>query len=280
MAKLNTTFIIGALLLVFSLTGFGQNYSYDYKNMKMDEYQAELSKWQKREADAKAAIAEEEAKIADIEGKIAAAQKEYDDCWNKIYSMLGTDKQGYEDFVNQCKALENDLTSFVNLSPEEIYARQKELDEYKSRLAALRQDKRSLGPDPHEILGRCDSLIQQAETKLKSVGSKKYTVMRGDYLWRIAKNPDIYGDPYAWIRIYTANRNQIKNPDLIYPNQIFDIPLLARAGEHWVKRGENLTSIAQSRGNAFSWQRIYESNRDVIGEDPNVIYPHMILRLP
>lgn len=280
MAKLNTTFIISALLLVFSLTSFGQNYSYDYKNMKMDEYHAELSKWQKREADAKAAIAEEEAKIAEIEGKIAAAQKEYDDCWNKIYSMLGTDKQGYEDFVNQCKALENDLTSFVNLSPEEIYARQKELDEYKSRLAALRKDKRSLGPDPFDILGRCDSLIQQAENKLKSVGSKKYTVMRGDYLWRIAKKPDIYGDPYAWIRIYTANRNQIKNPDLIYPNQIFDIPLLTRAGEHWVKRGESLTSIAQSRGNAFSWQRIYESNRDVIGEDPNVIYPHMILRLP
>jgi len=280
MIKKNTTLILTMLMLAFSFSIFAQNFTYDYKNMKMDEYQVELSKWQKREADAKAAIADQEAKIADIEGKISANDGEYDKCWTKIYSTLGTDEAGYNDFVQQSKALENDLSGFVNLSAEDIYSRQSELEEYKNRLAELRKDKRSLGPDPYDILNRCESLIQQAENKLNSVGAKKYTVNRGDYLWRIAKMPNHYGDPYAWIRIYSANRTQIKNPDLIYPNQVFDIPLIRRSGEHWVTRGEDLTSIAKSSGNAFTWQRIYEANKDVIGDDPNMIYPHMILRLP
>ncbi|MCB0258754.1 MAG: hypothetical protein KDH97_01130 [Calditrichaeota bacterium] len=31
-------------------------------------------------------------------------------------------------------------------------------------------------------------------------------------------------------------------------------------------------------GNAFTWQRLYEANKDVVGEDPNMIYPHMVLK--
>ena len=272
--------VIGLLMLAFTFSTFAQQYSYDYKNMKMDEYNAELSKWQKREADAKAAIASEEAKIADADSKIASANAEYDQCWAGIYDALGTDKAGYNDFEAQCKALENDLSAFANLSAEDIYSRQAELEAYKMRLAALRKDKRSAGPDPFDTLNRCDSLIRQAENKLNSVGSKRYTVVRGDYLWKIAKKPSTYSDPYAWIRIYTSNRNQIKNPDLIYPNQVFDLPLLRKAGEHWVTRGESLSSISKSMGNAFTWQRVYEANKDVIGEDPSMIYPHMILRMP
>ena len=57
---------------------------------------------------------------------------------------------------------------------------------------------------------------------------KKYTVKykpaRRDCLWRIAGYNYIYDDPRLWPRIYKANKSQIKNPDLIFPGQIFDIP--------------------------------------------------------
>ena len=59
-------------------------------------------------------------------------------------------------------------------------------------------------------------------------GWKVYTVRlipeRRDCLWRIAEYDYIYGNPYLWSRIYKANKSQIKNPDLIYPGQVFDIP--------------------------------------------------------
>ena len=53
--------------------------------------------------------------------------------------------------------------------------------------------------------------------------SKNYTVKKGDCLWKIAGMPDIYGDPYKWPRIWSANAESISNPDLIYPHQLLKI---------------------------------------------------------
>ena len=51
---------------------------------------------------------------------------------------------------------------------------------------------------------------------------QQYTVVKGDSLSKIAKR--VYGDAQQWRKIYEANRDQIKNPDLIYPGQTFTIP--------------------------------------------------------
>lgn len=51
---------------------------------------------------------------------------------------------------------------------------------------------------------------------------RRYTVVKGDCLWKIAQR--YYGKGILWPRIYDANRNLIKKPDLIYSGQIFVIP--------------------------------------------------------
>jgi nucleoid-associated protein YgaU len=51
---------------------------------------------------------------------------------------------------------------------------------------------------------------------------KSYTVQKGDSLSKIAKRE--YGDAQQWRRIYEANRDTIKDPDLIYPGQVVRIP--------------------------------------------------------
>lgn len=280
MNKRHILIVASVILLAFAVSAFAQQYSYDYKNMKMDEYQAELTKWQKRLADAQAALAEQEARCAQLQEQIAAADKEIEDNWGEIYSMLGTDKTGYDDFTNQCKALENDVSAFLALSPEDMYSRRAELDGYEARLAELRKDKRSLGPEPYRVLQNVENLINQAKEKAQPAAAGKYEVARGDYLWKIAKKPEIYGDPYTWIRIYTYNRDQIKNPDLIYPQQVFSIPRMAGPGEYWVLKGESLGAISKKMGSSFTWHKLYEANKDVIGEDAARIYPHMVLRLP
>lgn len=53
---------------------------------------------------------------------------------------------------------------------------------------------------------------------------KDYTVVKGDCLWNISGFESIYADPVQWPRIYRANTDQIKDPDLIYPDQVFSIP--------------------------------------------------------
>jgi nucleoid-associated protein YgaU len=51
---------------------------------------------------------------------------------------------------------------------------------------------------------------------------RTYTVKTGDSLSRIAKAH--YGDAGQWKRIFEANMDKIKNPDLIHPGQEFTIP--------------------------------------------------------
>src|SRR4030095_3481620 len=51
---------------------------------------------------------------------------------------------------------------------------------------------------------------------------RTYTVVSGDNLSKIAKR--FYGDPNQWKRIFEANRDIIKDPDLIRPGQTLKIP--------------------------------------------------------
>ncbi|MBR1245624.1 LysM peptidoglycan-binding domain-containing protein [Bradyrhizobium sp. AUGA SZCCT0169] len=49
------------------------------------------------------------------------------------------------------------------------------------------------------------------------------TVSRGDSLWRISQLS--YGAGTRYAVIYKANREQIRNPNLIYPGQVFVVPM-------------------------------------------------------
>jgi nucleoid-associated protein YgaU len=49
--------------------------------------------------------------------------------------------------------------------------------------------------------------------------TKHYIVKRGDNLWAIAGRGRVYGDPFAWPLLYKANRDQIQDPDRIFPKQ-------------------------------------------------------------
>ena len=48
------------------------------------------------------------------------------------------------------------------------------------------------------------------------------TVQPGFTLWGIATRN--YGTGFSYVRIFDANRDQIRDPDLIYPGQIFTVP--------------------------------------------------------
>ncbi|PXA88393.1 peptidase M23, partial [Nostoc sp. 3335mG] len=56
----------------------------------------------------------------------------------------------------------------------------------------------------------------------KRFASGKAIIRRGDNLWTIARRT--YGEGIKYTTIYEANTGQIRDPDRIYPGQVFDLP--------------------------------------------------------
>jgi hypothetical protein len=54
------------------------------------------------------------------------------------------------------------------------------------------------------------------------LGADTVIVQPGNSLWRLARR--LYGQGVQYTVIYEANRDQIRNPDLIYPGQILEAP--------------------------------------------------------
>ena len=55
-----------------------------------------------------------------------------------------------------------------------------------------------------------------------TAGEQSYTVAAGDNLRKISRK--FYGDEMKWKSIWNANKDAIKNPDLIRVGQVLRIP--------------------------------------------------------
>lgn len=79
--------------------------------------------------------------------------------------------------------------------------------------------------DKVDLKGKVTARVEvpfEIEKGIESAKRRRIRVIKGDCLWKIAKH--LYGTGFAYVTIYQANKNQIKDPDLIYPNQVFVLP--------------------------------------------------------
>ena len=101
----------------------------------------------------------------------------------------------------------------VAATPEKKVTSQKQVVQTKPKPQPVVQKKSPPPPTPEEI-------YRMNYQKLPT----SHTVVKGECLWWIAEYKQIYNDPFMWPLIYKANRDKIKDPDLIYPGQVFRIP--------------------------------------------------------
>jgi nucleoid-associated protein YgaU len=52
----------------------------------------------------------------------------------------------------------------------------------------------------------------------------EYVVAKGDSLWKISAKAEVFADGFHWPLIYIANKDRIKDPDLIKPDWKLVIP--------------------------------------------------------
>ena len=54
------------------------------------------------------------------------------------------------------------------------------------------------------------------------VAKRRVVVQPGNSLWRIARR--VYGEGVHYTAIFDANAQTIRDPNMIFPGQVFDLP--------------------------------------------------------
>ncbi|MCX6149446.1 MAG: LysM peptidoglycan-binding domain-containing protein [Ignavibacteriales bacterium] len=198
------TYLVCSLVLFLSALSFAQ------EKMTKEEWQNEIS----RLTDQKTTLTTERDAVEGEVSKLKEVKVQtIEDCYDELYALIGTTKADVDNF----RKLVADLNGKIMRKEAPKADRQTELD-------ALKKNRISALP---EFFDKVQNQMQRSlDAWVEAPKEVMYTVVKGDCLWNIAKKKEHYGNAFAWPKIYQANRDQIKNPDLIYPKQIFKIPNL------------------------------------------------------
>ncbi|MBI5731069.1 MAG: LysM peptidoglycan-binding domain-containing protein [Ignavibacteriales bacterium] len=205
--KIYKLLLTSMFFMLLSVNLFAQD-----KEMTKEEWQNEINRLTERKVALTSELNTLKAEVANLK-KMRDGLKAYDDCMNELYAMLGGTKADVDNFRKQLAA----LTSKIDAQQVPKTDRQAELN-------AMKKNKISALP---EFFDKVQNQLQRKlDAWMEAPKEISYTVVKGDHLWGIAKKKEHYANPFAWPIIYKANRDQIKNPDLIFPKQNFKIPNL------------------------------------------------------
>ena len=126
--------------------------------------------------------------------------------------------QGIANYGSNIEILVNkNLSSiFLKNKPEWIFNSSYKLDYGMYKLVA------NLKSQNNTILDSITLPFMRSEMPSGELPDNYVLIKPGDMLWTISFK--IYGNPLKYIEIYEENRDQITNPDLIFPGQVFSIP--------------------------------------------------------
>lgn len=196
------------ILVVLSLVLFaGLTFA---QEMTKEEWEAEMSRLKAKKD---ALMSEINTLKSDIDNLKSQTLGDPEACIDELYQMVGANRADVDNFRNAV----NELNGKINRKEGPKADRQADLNALKmNKISALPEFYNKVHVDMQRAL---DSWVEEPKDIM-------YTVVKGDHLWGIARKKEHYGNGFAWPVIYNANRDQIKNPDLIYPKQVFKVPQL------------------------------------------------------
>jgi nucleoid-associated protein YgaU len=164
----------------------------------------------------------------------------------------------------------------------ELVALQQQIAEAEAKIAELVSEVEALRSEVADLEATRDGLLaklDELKNEWKMCQYGRYKVIEGDWLSKISSMREVYHEGAKWPMIYEANKDKIKNPNLIYPGWVLLIPTL---DSYSVIPGDYLTLIASYHSiysNSRRWPEIFEANKDKI-KDADLIYPRQEFVIP
>ena len=124
--------------------------------------------------------------------------------------------------------------------------------------------------------------ISSDQENLAETEKGKYTVVKGDSLWKIAESK--LGSGLKWVEISRANN--LQSPDVIFLGQELKMPEAETvkvepvSGEYVVNKGDSLWKISVNLyKDGYKWVKLWEANKAKIA-NPDLIEIGMKLATP
>lgn len=140
--------------------------------------------------------------------------------------ILNYDASGQIDFSGQGKPdtrisayIDNELIGITTVMPDGTW-KLLPSDQVAPGLHTLRIDQVDVLTG--QVISRLETPFSMASFERPKSGEGLVIVQPGNSLWRIARR--LYGQGIRYTMIFAANQDQIRNPALIYPGQIFVVP--------------------------------------------------------
>jgi nucleoid-associated protein YgaU len=168
--------------------------------------------------------------VSDLQKQDADKALALKQCQDDLSALQG---QQEAPFVAKLDKIDAQLKELSSLSNQDLWARRADLDSVQKWINEAKSDPLSVIQKYQDrITGQQAQLDALKKTLEQIIASGEitptYTVgtwsRDRDCLWNIAKKPKIYANPFLWPKIWQGNRDQIKNPDIIYPGQRLKIP--------------------------------------------------------
>jgi len=231
------TLLISVLAMVLTVGLLAQA-----PEMPKEEWQKQMNELTAKRDDLQAKLAELEKAIAENKTTLDEKTEALKACNDELTALVG-------EYEASLSAIDGKLTELSGLSNQALLERKAELDQVGAMIAAAKAHALATVPKYAAKLSDFDRRLEALRKALEGA-AMTYTVgtwaKDRDCLWNIAKKPKIYDNAFLWPKIWQANRDQIKNPDVIHPGQKLAVPPKAdltqeeksAAREYWRNKGQ------------------------------------------
>jgi hypothetical protein len=190
-----------------------------------DEADARIALYKENSATSQSKLDGLKAGITKSESDLASAVTDLKKCNDDIYAMINATEADVNNFRQRLGALEGRVREMQRLNDDQLADRHDEVMGLETQLNGMRGERVAALPEFYDrviALGRdIKGLYREKKIKGYTVGT---WAENRDCLWNISGKTEIYGDPFQWPKIWQANTDQIKNPDIIQPGWVLNIP--------------------------------------------------------
>ena len=222
-------YAVVAMMVAISSVASAQDNS--QQEMKMDDWQAQITSMTAQRDSLKTVLNGLNTDNANLKSQLASLDQQYQSEMQKYLSMLGVTQADMNAFDQALTTLAGQIDNYNKMSDQDLCAHQAEVKSVGAQIDSMKASKLALAAEFYsrvQDLSNSYSQLQARIANCSQMAMKTYTVgtwaRNRDCLWNISKKRTIYDDPWKWPKIYVANRDQIKNPDLIYPKEVLKIP--------------------------------------------------------